>query len=115
MKVCYFVVNDNELVEIDSKKVASTAMAVAALTTTPIAHAATTPVIDITPVTQPFIQVIVDLSKPFSYACAVKGALKMAAGDEAQGKKMIKNAMSGYLVVKFIPQIFELLDGINLF
>lgn len=115
MKVCYFVVKDNELVEIDSKKVAATVMAAAALTTTPTAHAATVPAVDVKSLTQPFVQVIVDLSSPFSYACSVKGALKMAAGDEAKGKKMIKNALSGYLVVKFIPQIFEILDGVNLF
>ncbi len=115
MKVCYFVVKDNELLEVDARKVVTTAVTVATLATTPTAHAATVPAIDVKTLTQPFVQVIVDLSSPFSYACAVKGALKMAAGDEAQGKKMIKNALSGYLVVKFIPQIFELLDGVNLF
>ncbi len=115
MKICYFVVKNNELLEIDSRKVATTAMTVTALTTAPTAYAATVPAVDVKALTQPFVQVIVDLSSPFSYACAVKGALKMAAGDEAQGKKMIKNALSGYLVVKFIPQIFEILDGVNLF
>lgn len=119
MKICYFVVKDNELLEIDKAKVAklaTTAMTTVALTANQTVHAApVTHEIDITTLTQPFIKVIVDLSNPFAYACAVKGALKLAAGEDAQGKKMIKNALSGYLVVKFIPQMFELLDGVNLF
>ncbi len=119
MKICYFVVKDNELLEIDKAKVAklaTTAVTAVVLTTNQTVHAApVTPEIDVTTLTQPFVKLIVDLANPFSYACAVKGALKLSAGEDVKGKKMIKNAFSGYLVVKFIPQMFDLLDGVNLF
>ena len=45
----------------------------------------------------------------------IKGAMQVATGDEIKGKASMKNALMGYLVVKFTPQLFDFLDGLSFF
>lgn len=109
MKICCFVVNKNELVEIDYKKVTKTAITTMALCSSTPTLAA----VDVKTGVQPLINVIVDLAEPISYAGMVKGALQMSLGNEHEGKKAIASAFKGYLVVKVAPMIFDLIDGIS--
>ena len=64
---------------------------------------------------QPIVDAIIELANPVSYACMIKGAMQVATGDEVKGKASMKNALMGYLVVKFTPQLFEFLDGLTFF
>ena len=43
------------------------------------------------------------------------GGIIVATGDEIKGKASMKNALMGYLVVKFTPQLFDFLDGLSFF
>ena len=113
MKVCYCVVNKNKLIEIDSKKVQKAAIATIALTTNtmPVLAAET---VNVGEAFDPIIQVITDLADPLAYACFVKGGLLFMVGNEHEGKKAINNTLKGYLVVKFVPQILDLLSKVVL-
>lgn len=63
---------------------------------------------------QPLINVLIDLAEPVSYGFMVKGFFEMMGGSDATGKKTIKHAVAGYLGIRFIPQIFKVIKGINL-
>lgn len=112
MKVCYCVVNKNKLIEIDSKKVQKAAIATIALTSNTIPVSAEA--INVKDAFDPIIQVITDLADPLAYACFVKGGLMYMVGNEHEGKKAIGNTLKGYLVVKFVPQILDLLSKVVL-
>lgn len=64
---------------------------------------------------QPIVDMIADCAEPICYGYFIKGFLKMAQSKEEEGKKVIKNAATGFLGVKFIPQIMKWLRGIQLF
>lgn len=64
---------------------------------------------------QPIVDMIADAAEPICYGYFIKGFLKMAQSKEEEGKKVIKNAATGFLGVKFIPQIMKWLRGIQLF
>ena len=113
MKICSFVVKNNELIEFDSKKVQKATIATGALTsnTLPVLAAET---VNVAEAFDPIIQVITDLADPLAYACFVKGGLLFMIGNEHEGKKTINNTLKGYIIVKFVPQILELLGKIVL-
>ncbi len=118
MKICYFVMKNNELVEVDPKK-AGQVVTTCALMTTPVLpiHAADVANggLQIKEAAQPIVDAIIELANPVSYACMIKGAMQVATGDEIKGKASMKNALMGYLVVKFTPQLFDFLDGLSFF
>lgn len=111
MEICCFVVKDNELLEVDPKKVTAVAMTTMALTSGHPALAAQT---NVKEAVQPLVDVVIDLAEPITYAAMVKGGLQMAMGNEHEGKRAIANAFKGYLVVKFVPMIFDIIDGIGI-
>ena len=110
MKVCSFVMKNNQLIEMDPKKVQKVAIATIALTSNTILVSAEA--INVKDAFDPIIQVITDLADPLAYACFVKGGLLFMVGNEHEGKKAINNTLKGYLVVKFVPQILDLLSKI---
>ena len=112
MKVCSFVMKNNQLIEMDPKKVQKVAIATIALTSNTIPVSAEG--IDVKDAFDPIIQVITDLADPLAYACFVKGGLMYMVGNEHEGKKAIGNTLKGYLVVKFVPQILDLLSKVVL-
>lgn len=63
---------------------------------------------------QPLVNVLIDLAEPVSYGFMVKGFFEMMSGADSTGKKTIKHAVAGYLGIRFIPQIFNVIKGINL-
>ena len=110
MKVCACIVRNNELLEVDSKKLLKVGLFSMALSSgNPVLAA-----VDIKTGVQPLVDIIVDLAEPVYYAGMIKGALQMAIGNEHEGKKAIGNATKGYLVVKFAPLIFDIIDGIEI-
>ena len=110
MKICACIVRNNELLEVDSKKLLKAGIFSMALSSGNPALAA----IDIKTGVQPLVDIIVDLAEPVSYAGMIKGALQMAIGNEHEGKKAMGNTVKGYLVIKFIPQILDLLSKVVL-
>lgn len=117
MKVVACVVDNNELIEIDYRKVLKLVSTVILLDSTGsltgiVGHASG---VDVAGITAPFIDLVSKLGYPVCYASMVKGALQMATGADHEGKKAITSAVKGYLVVKFAPQVFDFLDDFVLF
>lgn len=112
MKVCAFVVKDSRLIEIDYKKVQKLGITAIALTSSTMPVSAET--INIGDAFDPIIKVITDLVDPVAYASFVKGGLMFMIGNEHEGKKAMGNTVKGYLVIKFIPQILDLLSKVVL-
>ena len=111
MQICYCVVKKNELVEIDPKKVAKTAVATMALCSGNPVMAAQ---VNVKQAVQPLIDIVIDLAEPVAFAATVKGGLQLSIGNEHEGKKAIGNAIKGYLVVKLVPILFDVIDGISI-
>ena len=63
---------------------------------------------------KPLVDVLVDLAEPISYGFMCKGFLEMMSGHSENGKKTIKSAITGYLGIQFIPQIFKIIKAIKL-
>ena len=112
MKVCAFVVKDSRLIEMDPKKVQKVAIATIALTSNTIPVSAEA--INVKDAFDPIINVITDLADPLAYACFVKSGLMFMIGNEHEGKKAMGNTLKGYLIVKFVPQILDLLSKVVL-
>ena len=111
MKICYCVVKNNELVEIDQKKVQmATLTALTLATNGPVALAAETTTVG--KAFEPIINIITDLADPVAYACFVKSGMLHMIGNEHEGKKAFSNTLKGYLVIKFVPQIMDLLGKV---
>lgn len=83
-----------------------------------IAHASTvtnaSENVNVSQALSPLINTLQDLAEPFSYGFCVKGVLQKMAGKENEGNKTIKNALGGYLVVQFLPEIYKLLELVKL-
>ena len=112
MKVCSFVIKNNQLIEMDPKKVQKVAIATIALTSNTIPVSAEA--INVKDAFDPIINVITDLADPLAYACFVKSGLMFMIGNEHEGKKAMGNTLKGYLIVKFVPQILDLLSKVVL-
>lgn len=74
--------------------------------------ASTTP--NITQAVAPIIQTLQDLAEPFSYGFAIKGIMQKMSGKENEGTKTLKNALGGYVVVQFLPEVYKLLRLVEL-
>lgn len=64
---------------------------------------------------QPVIDMIADCAEPITYGYMIKGFLKLTQGKEEEAKKVIQNAGTGFIGVKFIPQILRWLRELELF
>ena len=62
---------------------------------------------------QPIINVLKDLAEPVSYGFMIKGFMKIMAGEEHEGMKIIKGAIGGYVGIQWIPMIFSLIKNIK--
>ncbi len=61
---------------------------------------------------QPIIRVIQDIAEPISYGMMMYGFIKMAMGGVGEGKKMIGNAVKGYVGVQMVPWVFDIIRDI---
>lgn len=72
------------------------------------AHAGT-----VTQSLQPLVDVLKDLAEPVSYGFMIKGFMKIMAGEEHEGMKVIKGAIGGYIGIQWIPYIFNIIKNIK--
>ncbi|UYZ39095.1 hypothetical protein OD350_28905 (plasmid) [Clostridium beijerinckii] len=72
------------------------------------AHAGT-----VTQSLQPLVDVLKDLAEPVSYGFMIKGFMKIMAGEEHEGLKVIKGAIGGYIGIQWIPYIFSIIKSIK--
>lgn len=63
---------------------------------------------------QPIVDILKDLAEPVAYGFMIKGFLSLMAGNEHEGKKTIKYAISGYLGIQLIPKIFNIIKNLQL-
>lgn len=62
---------------------------------------------------QPLVDVLKDLAEPVSYGFMIKGFMKIMAGEEHEGMKVIKGAIGGYVGIQWIPYIFNIIKSIK--
>ena len=62
---------------------------------------------------KPIITTLQDLAYPLTYGFMIVGTLKYIAGQSQEGKKTIKDAVAGYILVQWIPWIFGLIEQIG--
>jgi hypothetical protein len=62
---------------------------------------------------KPIIDTLKDLAEPVTYAFMIFGGLKYASGHSAEGGKIIKNAIGGYILVQWIPWIFSIIRQVG--
>lgn len=61
---------------------------------------------------QPLIDILKDLAEPVAYGFMIKGFMQIMSGEEQQGMKVIKGAITGYIGIQWIPYIFRIIRGI---
>jgi hypothetical protein len=62
---------------------------------------------------QPIINALQDLAEPVCYAFMIFGGIKYMSGHSTEGQKILKNAVGGYVLIRWIPWIFEIIKGIG--
>lgn len=62
---------------------------------------------------KPVIDILQDLAEPVAYGYMILGAIKYISGHSNEGGKMIKNAVGGFILVQWIPWLFEIVRGIG--
>lgn len=62
---------------------------------------------------QPIIEILKDLAEPISYGFMIKGFLKLMSGEEHEGIKIIKCAITGYIGIQWIPMIFRVIKSVK--
>jgi hypothetical protein len=62
---------------------------------------------------KPIITTLQDLAEPITYAFMIFGGLKYASGHSAEGGKIIKNAIGGYVLIQWIPWIFSIIKQVG--
>lgn len=64
---------------------------------------------------QPLFTTIGHFAQPVCYGYLMKGMFNMMQAKEEEGKKTMKFAVGGFLGAKFVPQIFDFLETLQLF
>lgn len=62
---------------------------------------------------QPIVDVLKDLAEPVAYAFMIYGGLKIASGQSSAGKQTIRDAVSGYILIQWVPWIFSIIKSIG--
>jgi predicted RNA-binding protein len=68
---------------------------------------------DIKQAMKPLITALQDLAEPVSYAFMIYGGIKYMSGHSSEGQQTIKNAIGGYVLIQWIPWIFEIIKSIG--
>ncbi len=63
---------------------------------------------------RPLLRVLQDLAEPISYGFMIKGFMQIMSGDEHQGYKTIKLAISGFVGIQWIPYIYKIIKTVKL-
>lgn len=114
--VGFFITNNSEKckevnVTIDKKTVLKATI----LTATTCATLAPVPAqaVSISQSVEPVIEILKDLAEPVSYGFMIKGFMKLMAGQEHEGLKIIKCSICGYIGIQWIPMIFSIIKSIK--
>lgn len=62
---------------------------------------------------RPVINQLQDLAEPVAYAFMIYGGIKIISGQASEGKKMVKDAIGGYILIQWIPWIFNVIRSIR--
>lgn len=62
---------------------------------------------------QPIVDVLKDLAEPVAYAFMVYGGIKIMSGQSSAGKQTIKEAVSGYIFIQWVPWVFSIIRSIG--
>lgn len=118
MQIVGFIVRENKKVreiDINQQDIEKALVKVAVIGVT--VHTGFSPTIanasTVTESVQPIINVLKDLAEPVSYGFMIKGFMKVMAGEEHEGMKVIKGAVGGYVGIQWIPMIFKLIKNIK--
>ena len=68
--------------------------------------------VDIMARVAPLIQLIQDVAEPCAYGMTLFGFIKIALSDSVNWKKIIKQAIYGYVGVQITPWIFEVIESV---
>lgn len=60
---------------------------------------------------EPLVSLIKDIAEPCSYGMMLFGFIKVALSDVMAGKRMIKNAIYGFIGVQITPWMFDIIKS----
>ena len=61
----------------------------------------------------PVIALLQDLVEPVSYCFMIYGGLKIISGNKSRGLEILKDAAAGYVLVQWIPWLFDIIRSIG--
>lgn len=62
---------------------------------------------------KPIIQTLQDLADPVAYCFMIYGSIKYITGHAQEGQKMIGSAIGGFILIQWIPWIFDLIRKVG--
>ena len=62
---------------------------------------------------KPIIALLQDLVEPVAYCFMIYGGLKIISGHKSTGLDIIKDAAAGYVLVQWIPWLFDIIRTIG--
>lgn len=62
---------------------------------------------------KPIINTLQDLADPVAYCFMVYGGIKYITGHAQEGQKMISQAIGGFILIQWIPWIFDLIRKVG--
>lgn len=62
---------------------------------------------------QPIISLLQDLAEPIAYAFMIYGGIQHIAGKSAEGKRILRDAAGGYILIQWIPWLFSIIRTIR--
>lgn len=62
---------------------------------------------------QPVINLLQDLAEPIAYAFMIYGGIQYIAGKSSEGKRILKDAAGGYILIQWIPWLFSIIRTIR--
>ncbi len=62
---------------------------------------------------KPLIDTLQDLAEPVAYAFMIFGGIKYISGKTAEGGKVLKNAVGGFILIQWLPWLFDLVKQVG--
>lgn len=113
MKIIYFKVKKGKVTDLEDVKMKLVKYGVPAIlalqTTTGNVYAAN----EIKEGLKPIIKTLQDLADPVAYCFMIYGGIKFITGHAHEGQKMIGQAIGGFILIQWIPWMFELIRKVG--
>ena len=113
MKIIYFKGKNGKIYDNNSLAIKASALAIPAsvlLSASPVSASSS---VNVTQAMQPLINALKDMAEPVSYAFMIYGGIKYISGHSAEGQKILKSAIGGYILIQWIPWIFDMIRKIG--